>query len=381
MDSFGMKFTVFKKSSSGNARLGEMKLPHGTVETPVFMPVGTRGTVKALSSEDLETIDASIILGNTYHLMLRPGSEVLLSAGGLNRFMNWKRPILTDSGGFQVFSLQTLRKVSEEGVWFQSHIDGRRIFMGPKECMEIQSAIGSDIRMVLDVCPPLPCEEKVLRSAMEKSTLWARECKKWKPDDGSALFAIVQGGTSREMRKEHFEQLRSGDFDAYAVGGLSVGEPKEEMESIGLLMGGLLPEDKPRYLMGVGTPEDLLNQVSFGMDMFDCVMPTRNGRNGTAFTSQGKVNIRNARYTRDMTPLDPLCSCVACRNYSRGYLRHLFSVKEILGVHLLSFHNVHFYVKLMSQIRSAIAADCFEQLKRNYLEQWKKGEEEHAGIS
>ncbi|MBN2144151.1 MAG: tRNA guanosine(34) transglycosylase Tgt [Candidatus Aureabacteria bacterium] len=378
MDTIQMKFKVLNQSSRSKARTGELTLPHGKVKTPVFMPVGTRGTVKALSSEDLERIGCEIILANTYHLMLRPGADVLKETGGLHHFMNWSRCILTDSGGFQIFSLESLRKIGDEGVWFQSHIDGSRIFMGPRQCMEIQSAIGSDIKMVLDVCPPYPCEEKVLHQAIRRSTLWALECKKNKPDDGSLLFAIVQGGISRELRQQHFEQLRSGDFDAYAVGGLSVGEPKKEMLSVGEWMGQILPEEKPRYLMGVGTPEDLLRQISFGMDMFDCVMPTRNGRNGTAFTSKGKINIRNARYMKDISPLDEDCNCVACRNYSRAYLRHLFSVKEILGVHLLSFHNIYFYVNLMSQIRSSIAGDTFEEFMNSRLKLWKKGEENHG---
>ncbi len=366
-----MKFDILKTSEKSRARRGRLHLKHGTVETPVFMPVGTKGTVKTLSSENLMEMGCEILLGNTYHLMLRPGTEVLHAAGGLHPFMNWPRCILTDSGGFQIFSLETLRKLSDEGVSFSSHIDGAKLFMGPKECMDIQAAIGSDIRMVLDVCPPLPSDEKTILQAMERSTKWALECQQWKQDDGSALFAIVQGGVSKILRQQHLEQLLPGNFDAYAVGGLSVGEPKEEMVAIGEFMGGILPKDKPHYLMGVGTPEDLVTQVGFGMDLFDCVMPTRNGRNGTAFTSQGTVHIRNAKHRMDFSALDPDCACVACKHYTKAYLRHLFTVQEVLGIHLLSYHNIYFYLNLMKQIREAIEANTFETKAKQWLLDWK----------
>jgi queuine tRNA-ribosyltransferase len=368
-----MQFQVQKTLNGTGARLGRMELPHGDVETPVFMPVGTRGTVKTLSSEDLEAIGVPILLGNAYHLMLRPGVEVLQALGGLHSFMNWDRPILTDSGGFQVFSLKVLRKLTDEGVWFQSHIDGSRHFLGPKECMAIQAAIGSDIRMVLDECPPWPASLEALESAMERSRRWALDCKQFHPNDGSSLFAIVQGGTHLEMRSRHLEMLLPGDFDAYAVGGLSVGEPKELMEQTGRHMGQILPADKPRYLMGVGTPEDLLNQVHYGMDMFDCVMPTRNGRNGCAFTSQGRIAIRNAKHRMDEGPLDPECECKACASYSRAYLRHLFSVNEVLGIHLLSYHNIYFYIHLMRRVRESIKEGSFVAFREAQIQKWQAG--------
>ncbi len=365
-----MKFEILKTSQQSRARRGRLHLKHGIVETPVFMPVGTRGTVKTLSSENLMEMGCEILLGNTYHLMLRPGTEVLHKSGGLHHFMNWPRCLLTDSGGFQIFSLETLRKLTDEGVYFSSHIDGAKLFMGPKECMQIQAAIGSDIRMVLDECPSLPSDENKILKAMERSTRWAFECKEQKPDDGSALFAIVQGGLSKFLRKQHLEQLLPGNFDAYAIGGLSVGEPKEDLLSIGEFMGGILPKDKPHYLMGVGTPEDLIAQVSFGMDMFDCVMPTRNGRNGTAFTSRGPLHIRNAKYRMDFSALDPNCACVTCRNYTKAYLRHLFTVHEVLGIHLLSYHNIYYYLNLMKQIREAIETDTFEFKARQLFLDW-----------
>jgi len=367
-----MQFKIEKFSSNSNARAGILTLPHGKVKTPQFMPVGTRGSVKALSSEDLESAGAEIILGNTYHLMLRPGMQVLKKVGGLNKFMNWEKPILTDSGGFQVFSLKNLRKLTDKGVFFSSHIDGSKCFLGPVECMNIQAAIGSDIRMVLDECPPWPCSERQMKEAMRRSTLWAVECKKHQPDDGSALFAIVQGGVYKDLRIEHFEQLNSYDFDAYAIGGVSVGEPNEEMLEIGKYMGEILPLNKPRYMMGIGTPHDLLNQISHGIDMFDCVMPTRNGRNGTAFTSQGRVNMRNIQYETDMSPIDKECKCYVCKNYTKAYIRHLLKVKEILGLHLMSYHNTFFYLNLMRLARNAILNDRFEIFKDIQFNNWKR---------
>lgn len=369
-----MQFDLKKTSAKSRARAGELFLKHGTLKTPAFMPIGTRAAVKTMTSEDLHTIGCQIILGNTYHLMLRPGKEVLREVGGLHSFMNWNKPILTDSGGFQVFSLDTLRKVTDEGVWFSSHIDGRKFFMSPEECMDIQAAIGSDIRMVLDECPPWPCDDKRMIKAIERSIDWAVKCKEVKPDDGSCLFAIIQGGVSPEFRLRHLEAILKYDFDAYAIGGVSVGEPKEKMLLIGELMGRNLPEGKPRYMMGVGTPEDLLNQVSFGIDMFDCVIPTRNGRNGTAYTSRGLVHMRNAAHKNDLSPLDPECGCFVCRNYSRAYLRHLFSVKEVLSIHMLSYHNVYFYIRLMENVRAAILEDRFEVLKESLLAKWALGE-------
>lgn len=367
-----MKFILHKTSSQNKARRGEFHLPHGIVQTPVFMPVGTRAAVKTLSSDDMLELNSEIILANTYHLMLRPGKEVLEKVGGLHRFMNWNRPILTDSGGFQVFSLHSLRKMTDDGVLFASHIDGLKYFMGPKECMDMQEAIGSDIRMVLDECPPWPCEDKVLLKSMDRSTAWAFRCREHMPLQDSALFCIVQGGINPEFRLKHLNDLKGGDFDGFAIGGVSVGEPKEEMLKIGKLMGENLPGDKPRYMMGVGTPEDLVNQIAFGIDMFDCVIPTRNGRNATAYTSHGLVHMRNASHRTDMSPLDPECDCFVCKNYTRAYIRHLFSVKEFLSVHFMSYHNVYYYLRLMEQIRKAIEEDRFEEFRQTLFSGWTR---------
>lgn len=367
-----MKFNLIKTVEHSHARRAEIVLPHGKVQTPVFMPIGTRAAVKTLSSDDLMNMNSEIILSNTYHLMLKPGTDVLKQIGGLHKFMNWHRPILTDSGGFQVFSLKTLRKLNDDGVVFKSHIDGTTYFLGPKECMEIQNIIGSDIKMVLDECPPWPCDKDKMKRSMERSTKWAKECKKHKAIDETGLFGIIQGGIYEDLRMQHLTELKEINFDGYAVGGVSVGEPSSLMYKIGDLMGKNLPHDKPRYMMGVGTPKDLLMQVSYGFDMFDCVIPTRNGRNGTAYTSMGKVHMRNEKHKFDTMPIDENCDCFVCKKYSRAYIRHLLNIKEYLGIHLLSYHNVYFYVNLMKEIRFAIENDNFEIFKENCLANWKE---------
>lgn len=368
-----MKFEVLSTDSQSKARAGKLTLAHGVVETPCFMPVGTRGTVKALSPFDLKEMGAQMILSNTYHLMLRPGVEVIRKAGGLHPFMSWDRPILTDSGGFQVFSLALLRKVREEGVEFASHIDGSRQFLGPKEAMEIQVALGSDIAMIFDECVPYPCDYDYACNAIERSLKWALQC--WQArgaETNQALFGIVQGSTHRDLRTRSAEGLLEIPFDGYALGGLSVGEPIPLMWEMVGFTAPLLPKEKPRYLMGVGTPLDLLECVAAGIDLFDCVMPTRNGRNGTALTHAGKCLIRNSRHKEDFGPLDPECDCKICRNFSRSYLRHLFSVDEILGLQLLSYHNVYFYLELMRKMRQAIAEGRFAQFKKSFAENYRQ---------
>lgn len=364
-------FKLQKVSTESRARTGIMKLKHGEVRTPIFMPVGTRGSVKTLKNEDLHHAGAEIILGNTYHLMLRPGADVLKQLGGLHGLMNWPKPILTDSGGFQIFSLSSTRKLTDEGVWFRSHIDGQKIFMGPRECMDIQQAIGSDIRMVLDECPPYPADKIAVKKAIQRSIAWSKSClDHHSRDDGSKLFAILQGGVYEDLRLDHLNAIMDMPFDSIAVGGLSVGEPKADMDRLCAFLGDKLPQHKPRYLMGVGTPSDLLNQIAQGFDMFDCVMPTRNGRNGLAFTSAGKIRIRNKKYEQDDAPLDAECLCYGCLNHSRGYLRHLVCVGEILGIHLLSLHNVTYYLKLMQAARNAIAEDRFLAFKQETEQKW-----------
>lgn len=342
------------------ARRGYFSTDHGRVETPVFMPVGTRGAVKALRSDDIRGLDPKIILGNTYHLYLRPGNETLRALGGLHRFMNWDRPILTDSGGFQVFSLQDLRKISEEGVEFKSHIDGSAHLFTPENVIETERIIGSDIAMVLDECPPALSDKDHHREAMERSMRWAERGARHHAKQPfpyghrQFLFGIAQGGTHLDLRTESVQRLVDIGFDGYAIGGLAVGEATEQMYETTEHTARLMPHDRPRYLMGVGTPQDLLECVARGVDMFDCVMPTRNARNGSIFTSSGKLNIRNAKHKQDGGPIDPDCSCETCSQYSRGYIRHLFNVDEITGLTLATIHNVHFYLRLMEHARIAI---------------------------
>jgi len=345
----------------GAARRGRLHFARGTIETPAFMPVGTYGTVKAMTSEELTGIGAEIILGNTFHLMLRPGTEVIQAHGDLHGFMHWERPILTDSGGFQVFSLGAMRKITEQGVHFRSPVDGSRIFMGPEESMQVQRELGSDIVMIFDECTPYPATEAEARSSMELSLRWAARSRQAHGDNPSALFGIVQGGVYEALRARSLEGLMEIGFDGYAIGGLSVGEPPEDRWRILDFLASRLPADHPHYLMGVGTPEDIVAAVARGIDMFDCVMPTRNARNGHLFTHQGVVRIRNAVHAKDTGPLDPLCDCYTCRNYSRAYLRHLSRCNEILGARLNTIHNLYYYQSLMRDIRQAIESQRFER--------------------
>lgn len=352
-----------QKTSYGSARVGEIHTAHGTIRTPAFMPVGTAATVKAMLPESVKSTGADILLGNTYHLMLRPTAERIAELGGLHKFMNWSGPILTDSGGFQVMSLSRLRKMSEEGVAFQSHIDGSRHMLSPERSIEIQHLLGSTITMVLDECLPHPATIADTEASMELTTRWAERSKNAFQDRlGYGLFGIVQGGMIEDFRRRSAEALISMDFHGYAIGGLAVGEGQEMMFRVLNYTTPLLPEDKPRYLMGVGKPSDIIGAVARGVDMFDCVLPTRSGRNGQAFTSQGVVNIRNAQYADDPTPLDPNCACPACSSYSRAYLHHLVRAKEILGSMLMTWHNLHYYQDLMQRIRLSISEGTFEEM-------------------
>ena len=353
-----MKFTLHNEE--GLARRGTLQLVHGTVETPAFMPVGTYGTVKAMSPLELKEINAHIVLGNTFHLWLRPGLEVIEAHGGLHKFMGWDGPILTDSGGFQVFSLGALRKITEEGVKFQSPVNGDKCFLSPEESMRIQKVLNSDIVMIFDECTPYPADQKQAGESMRLSLRWAARSRKAHEGNANALFGIVQGGMHEHLRDESLRELERIGFDGYAIGGLSVGEPKEDMRRILQHTAPQLPRDKPRYLMGVGTPEDLVGAVAQGIDMFDCVMPTRNARNGMMFTRHGDIKIKNAQYRVDMRPLDEQCNCYTCHNFTRSYLHHLHRIGEILGARLNTIHNLHYYQELMSGIRAAIAENRFE---------------------
>ncbi len=353
-----MKFELLKQD--GKARRGRLVFERGVVETPAFMPVGTYGTVKAMTPEELKGLGAQIILGNTFHLALRPGTEIIQAHGDLHDFMHWDGPILTDSGGFQVFSLGEMRQIREEGVTFRSPINGAKIFMGPEESMQIQRALGSDIVMIFDECTPYPADHETARQSMELSLRWAARSKQAHGDDPAALFGIVQGGMYEDLRKRSAEALQAIGFDGYAIGGLSVGEPKDEMMHVLEVTAPLLPQDQPRYLMGVGKPEDLVESVRRGMDMFDCVIPTRNARNGFLFTSSGVVKIRNAVHKHSTEPVDPECDCYTCRHYSRAYLHHLDRCGEILGARLNTLHNLHYYQTLMRQMREAIEAGRFD---------------------
>ena len=344
------------KATDGAARRGTLTLAHGTVETPAFMPVGTYGSVKAMSPHELVEIGAQIVLGNTFHLWLRPGLEVIAKHGGLHRFMGWNGPILTDSGGFQVFSLGDMRKISEEGVKFQSPINGDTCFLTPEESMRIQRVLNSDIVMVFDECTPYPADFDTARLSMELSLRWAARSKEAHAGNPNALFGIVQGGMHESLRDRSLAGLTALGFDGYAIGGLSVGEPKEEMRRVLAYTAPKLPAERPRYLMGVGTPEDLVEGVAAGIDMFDCVMPTRNARNGWLFTRRGSIKIRNARYRDDLRPLDEDCACYTCRHFTRAYLYHLQKVNEILGARLNTWHNLHYYQELMQGLRGAIEA-------------------------
>lgn len=358
-----MVFTVTK--TDGSARRGVLKTGRGIINTPAFMPVGTLGTVKAMSPDEMKEIGAEIILGNTYHLYLRPGIDVVAKLGGLHGFMRWDRPLLTDSGGFQVFSLAALRDIGEKGVSFRSHIDGSPHFIGPKEAMKIQRGLGSDIAMTFDECIPYPSTYEYALRSVELTTAWAKQCRELQ-NEGQALFGIVQGGMFRDLRKKSAEEILGIGFDGYAVGGVSVGEPKEEMHSVICYTAPLLPVERPRYLMGIGDLGDMLKAVEAGFDMFDCVMPTRNARNGTLFTSVGRISIKREEFKYDEGPLDPGCACYTCRNYSRGYLRHLFLSREILSMRLNTYHNLYFYLDFFRKMRKAIEEDTFANFKARW---------------
>jgi queuine tRNA-ribosyltransferase len=361
-----MKFQILR--TNGADRTGRIETSRGSIATPAFMPVGTTGTVKAMSPDELKEMGAEIILSNTYHLYLRPGHETVATLGGVHRFMNWDRPILTDSGGFQIFSLAALRKVADTGVHFRSHIDGSTHFIGPEEAIEIQARLGSDIAMVFDECIPYPSTREYALEALERTTRWARECKLKHTAPQQTLFGIVQGGMYGDLRRKSLDELMEIGFEGYAVGGLSVGEPKEEMYEMISLVGPLLPADKPRYLMGIGDLKDVLFSVASGFDMFDCVMPTRNARNGTLFTSQGRVSIKREEFRSDPGPLDPECECYTCRNFSRGYLRHIFLSREILSMRLNTIHNLYFYLNFFRNMRQAVMEERF----REFRDKWEQ---------
>ena len=376
-----LEFKEISRSTTTLARAGIIHTARGVIQTPVFMPVGTLATVKSLSPEDLLSCGAQIILGNTYHLYLRPGCDVIQAFSGLHRFMHWERPILTDSGGFQVFSLARLRKITEEGADFQSHIDGSRHLLTPEKAIEIQLCLNSDIIMCLDQCIAYPSTHKEAAEALNLTTRWARRCKTiWKDrsDDAAALFGIVQGGMYPELRRASADALVEMGFPGYAIGGLSVGEPAEVMLETAEVTLGQLPRSSPRYIMGVGTPENLVELVSRGADMFDCVMPSRNARNGQLFTPKGTLNISNARFRSDTAPVDAGCACYTCRHYSRAYLRHLYLSREILSYRLNTIHNIHYYIALMGEMRTAIMNDAFDDFSKKFYEQRIPGSEEES---
>jgi queuine tRNA-ribosyltransferase len=394
-------FELLAQDRESGARHGLLTTAHGAIETPTFMPVGTQGSVKAVSPRELRELNAPIVLGNTYHLFVRPGIEVIKHFGGLHKFMTWDRPILTDSGGYQIFSLAKLRKISEDGVQFQNHVDGTPAFVSPEIAMEIQAALGSDIAMVLDECPPWPCEYDYAAKSAEMTTRWAKRCKEWAEanaqrsaveagvspaNSGQAagtaatteekemrqlVFGIVQGATFGELRQQSAQAIVDLDFDGYAIGGVSVGEPEEEMFRAVESSEPFLPNDKPRYAMGLGTPPQLLEMISRGMDMFDCVLPTRLARNGTAFTSTGTLNLKNAEYAKDRRPIEDDCVCSSCREFSRGYVRHLIKAEEILGLRIITLHNLHFYLDLMRQARDKIDKGTFDEFRREFVSNYE----------
>jgi queuine tRNA-ribosyltransferase len=387
-------FQLLAQDRSSKARRGRLTTAHGVIDTPAFMPVGTQGSVKAMSPRELREVNAQIILGNTYHLFVRPGLEVIKHFGGLHKFMNWDGPILTDSGGYQIFSLAKLRKITEEGVQFQNHVDGTPAFISPEIAMEIQGTLGSDIAMTLDECPPYPCERDYAARSSEMTTRWAKRCKEWRTEnakrptssaqrsieesDLSAIrnpqsainplvFGIIQGATFEDLRKASAQAMVDLDFDGYAIGGVSVGEPEEEMMRAVESSEPFLPRNKPRYAMGLGTPPQLLEMIARGMDMFDCVLPTRLARNGTAFTSTGTINLKNAEFALDQRPIEEGCACSTCREFARGYIRHLVKSEEILGLRLISLHNLHFYLDLMRQARTAIENESFDHFRKGFV--------------
>lgn len=362
-----IRYELIKKDERTGARLGKLHTPHGTIDTPVFMPVGTQATVKTMTPDELKSIGAQIILSNTYHLYLRPGEKLVEKAGGLHGFMNWDRAILTDSGGFQVFSLSELRDIKEEGVTFKSHIDGSKHFISPEKAIEIENALGADIIMAFDECPPYPADYDYTKNSLYRTIRWAERCKKThKNTEKQALFGIIQGGMFKDLRQEAVREMIKLDFPGYSVGGLSIGEPKPIMYDVLDWTVPLMPENKPRYLMGVGSPDCLIEGVIRGIDMFDCVLQTRIARNGTVFTSKGKLVVRNAEYAEDFRPLDEECDCYTCRNYSRAYIRHLLKAQEILGARLTTIHNLRFTIRLMEKIREAIMQDSLLEFRDEF---------------
>ncbi|WP_458412377.1 tRNA guanosine(34) transglycosylase Tgt [Schinkia sp. CFF1] len=366
-----IRYELIKTCKQTGARLGRVITPHSTFETPVFMPVGTLATVKTMSPDELRELGAGIILSNTYHLWLRPGEDIVQEAGGLHKFMNWDRSILTDSGGFQVFSLSDLRDITEEGVHFRNHLNGEKLFLSPEKAMQIQNALGSDIMMAFDECPPFPATPEYMKKSVERTSRWAERCLNAhtrKADQG--LFGIVQGGEYEEFRRMSARDLVSLDFPGYAIGGLSVGEPKEVMNRVLEFTTPLLPNNKPRYLMGVGSPDSLIDGAIRGVDMFDCVLPTRIARNGTVMTSEGRLVVRNAKYARDFTPLDPNCGCKVCKNYTRAYIRHLIRCNETFGIRLTTYHNLYFLLNLMENVRQAIREDRLGDFREEFFEKY-----------
>jgi len=389
-------FELLASDQHSKSRRGRLKTAHGMIDTPAFMPVGTQGSVKGVSPRELRELNAQIVLGNTYHLFVRPGLDVIKHFGGLHNFMSWDGPILTDSGGYQIFSLVKLRKITEDGVEFQNHVDGARAFISPEIAMEIQATLGSDIAMVLDECVPYPCEYDYAAKSAELTARWAKRCRLWKeenaerptpnaqrPTEESAisnqrsaidrhlLFGIIQGGTFDDLRRESAQAIVDLDFDGYAIGGVSVGEPEEEMMRAVESAEPFLPADKPRYAMGLGTPPQMLELVARGMDMFDCVLPTRLARNGTAFTATGTLNLKNAEFARDKRPIEENCACPACREFTRGYIRHLIKAEEILGLRLVTLHNLYFYLNLMNQARTEIEAGTFDKFRKSFVAEYK----------
>ena len=366
-----IRYELIKKDKQTGARLGIVHTPHGSFETPTFMPVGTQATVKTMSPEELKQMEAGIILSNTYHLWLRPGHDIIKEAGGLHKFMNWDRAILTDSGGFQVFSLSDFRKIEEEGVHFRNHMNGDKLFLSPEKAMEIQNALGSDIMMAFDECPPFPATHEYMKASVERTSRWAERCLQAHARPGDqGLFGIIQGGEYEDLRRQSAADLVSLDFPGYAIGGLSVGEPKDVMNRVLEFTTPFMPADKPRYLMGVGSPDSLIDGAIRGVDMFDCVLPTRIARNGTLMTSNGRLVVKGAQYARDFGPIDENCDCHVCQNYSRAYIRHLIKTEETYGIRLTTYHNLHFLMNLMKQVRQAIREDRLGDFREEFFEQY-----------